>query len=186
MLGNGYCYFSAPTVPDAWLVMHSLASPAAMTSGNNTIIFPTEYIPYRYELFTETHLYRHNPAQTAMIQRTLLRQCRAAAARSAPTSFFAGPVIRPAQSFAQVSRQVIAARCYATNGEAEAGKSDASSAEDAAKKDLETKNKEIVDLKVCYHYFHPLFRCNFLYATIYLLLQDLPLLPIYANHDPAG
>jgi len=90
-----------------------------------------------------------------MIQRTLLRQCRAVTARSAPKSFFAGPVTRPAQTFTQVSRQATAARWYATEGEAkkeggETGKSEAS-AEEQAKKDLEAKNKEIVELKVCRH-----------------------------------
>jgi hypothetical protein len=90
-----------------------------------------------------------------MIQRILLRQFRAAAARPAPTPFLAGSLIKSSQRFAQNPRSAIAARCYATNGEAkkageeEAGKSDAAATEDAIAKEIEAKNKEIVDLKVC-------------------------------------
>src|SRR5690554_6664343 len=84
-----------------------------------------------------------------MIQRTLLRQFKAAAARLAPTSFLAGSVIRSTQSFTPVPRLAIAARCYATNGETKAAEENASSTEDAIAKEVEAKNKEIVDLKVC-------------------------------------
>ena len=85
-----------------------------------------------------------------MIQRILLTQVRSAAVRTAPKPFLAGSLIRSSQFVAQSPRLPVAARCYATNGEAnKANEEGAAAPEDAAAKDLEAKNKEIVDLKVC-------------------------------------
>lgn len=97
-----------------------------------------------------------------MIQRTLLRQLKAAAARPAPKPFLAGSVIRSQRPLAQNLRSTVAARCYSTNGETEkanedeASKSDAAATENATAKELEAKNKEIVDLKVCHSYISAL------------------------------
>ncbi|KFZ12806.1 hypothetical protein V502_06910 [Pseudogymnoascus sp. VKM F-4520 (FW-2644)] len=83
-----------------------------------------------------------------MIQRILLTQVRSAAVRTAPKPFLAGSLIRSSQFVAQSPRLAVAARCYATNGEAnKANEEGAAKPEDAAAKDLEAKNKEIVDLK---------------------------------------
>jgi molecular chaperone GrpE len=85
-----------------------------------------------------------------MIQRTLLRQAARATRSAAPR--FAGPVIRPvAQPFAQRTA-IIARRGYATEGEKKEGEDAAAteaSPEEQLKKEVEAKNKEIVDLKVC-------------------------------------
>lgn len=87
-----------------------------------------------------------------MIQRILLTQVRSAAVRTAPKPFLAGSLIRSSQYVAQSPRLALSARCYATNGEAnKANEEGAAAPEDAAAKDLEAKNKEIVDLKVCHH-----------------------------------
>lgn len=89
-----------------------------------------------------------------MIQRILLTQVRSAAVRTAPKPFLAGSLIRSSQYVAQSPRLAVSARCYATNGEASkaAEEGAAPAAEDAAAKDLEAKNKEIVELKVCRHH----------------------------------
>ena len=93
-----------------------------------------------------------------MIQRTLLRQSRALSSsiRSAPRVSLARPQFRPTPiSFAQASRST-ASRWYSSEPEAKTadaaaeGKNGAAEAEDPVKKELEAKNKEIVELKVCH------------------------------------
>lgn len=98
-----------------------------------------------------------------MIQRTILRQCRVAGqvVRVSPRASLLRPQFRPhATPASQTLRQVTAARWYATepelknaaDGEAEtagSSQSETVKAEDSSKKELEAKNKEIVDLKVC-------------------------------------
>jgi molecular chaperone GrpE len=102
-----------------------------------------------------------------MIQRTLLRHSRALAScrPAAPRSSLIRSQFRPANAaFAPLSRQVPATRFYATEPEAKAEgkaaaaeenvkengeKNGAEEAEDPVKKELEAKNKEIIDLKVC-------------------------------------
>ncbi|RDW82269.1 hypothetical protein BP6252_03381 [Coleophoma cylindrospora] len=85
-----------------------------------------------------------------MIQRAIIRQSRAlgSCVRSTPTRSLARPQFRPANiSLARPA----AARWYATEPEAEAKKSEgdkvAAEAEDPVKKELEAKNKEIIELK---------------------------------------
>ncbi|KFZ15298.1 hypothetical protein V501_02761 [Pseudogymnoascus sp. VKM F-4519 (FW-2642)] len=59
-----------------------------------------------------------------------------------------GVELRSSQYVAQSPRLALSARCYATNGEAsKAAEEGAAAPEDAAAKDLEAKNKEIVELK---------------------------------------
>jgi len=87
-----------------------------------------------------------------MIQRTLLRQSRALSSsiRSSPRSSLARPQFRPSYTpLSQASRQPSSSRWYSTEPEA---KKDAEGEKkvdevDPAKKELEAKNKEIVDLK---------------------------------------
>lgn len=94
-----------------------------------------------------------------MIQRTLLRQSRVVGAciRSTPRT----ALVRPQFRIADVSRQIASSRSYATEpelkkaaeGEAAIGGKEASEtaqSEDPTKKELEAKNKEIVELKVCH------------------------------------
>ena len=108
----------------------------------------------------------HNITTTpTMIQRTLLRHSRALAScrQSVPQKLLIRSQFRPANAvFAPVSRQVVAARFYATEPEAKAegeatttegngkenGENGTGEVEDPLKKELEAKNKEIIDLKV--------------------------------------
>jgi molecular chaperone GrpE len=95
-----------------------------------------------------------------MIQRTLLRQSRALSSsiRSTPKAPLARPQFQATlQNITAFSRPV-ASRWYATEpeakqGEGEAAKTEtkATEAEDPAKKELEAKNKEVLDLKVGCH-----------------------------------
>jgi len=109
-----------------------------------------------------------------MIQRTLLRQSRALSSslRTSPSSSLARPqFLRSPNTFARSSRQQLtASRWYSSEG-SESKKEDAGAAEgdkkngeaeDAVKKELESKDKEIIDLKVGHHPF--------------------PFLPIHLNH----
>ncbi|TVY35459.1 GrpE protein-like protein, mitochondrial [Lachnellula occidentalis] len=87
-----------------------------------------------------------------MIQRTLLRQTRALSSsiRSAPRTAISRPQFLPANRLS--ARPLASARWYATepeakkDSEAAEGKTEAK-AEDPIKKDLETKEREIIDLK---------------------------------------
>jgi len=91
-----------------------------------------------------------------MIQRTLLRQSRALSSsiRSSPRASLARPQFRPSPAF-PTSQRIASSRWYSSEPEAKKegdaaeikaeGKTEG--AEDAAKKELEAKNKEIVDLK---------------------------------------
>ncbi|KAG4418008.1 hypothetical protein IFR04_008828 [Cadophora malorum] len=88
-----------------------------------------------------------------MIQRTLLRQSRvlSSSVRSAaPRTSLARPQFRPAPTALGVSRQA-AIRWYSSEPEAkkdeEVKKDEKSEGEDPAKKELEAKNKEILELK---------------------------------------
>jgi molecular chaperone GrpE len=94
-----------------------------------------------------------------MIPRTLLRKSRAfsSSIRSVPRASLARPQFRPSQlSIAPTSRPA-AARWYSSEPEATKEGETAKEAEtpkeaeDPVKKELEAKNKEIVDLKVCRH-----------------------------------
>jgi molecular chaperone GrpE len=90
-----------------------------------------------------------------MIQRTLFRQSRALSSsiRSAPRTALSQPQFLPANRLA--ARPLASARWYATepeakkDGEAAAteGKAEEQK-EDPVKKELEAKEKEIIDLKV--------------------------------------
>jgi molecular chaperone GrpE len=100
-----------------------------------------------------------------MIQRTLLRHSRALASctQPAPRTLVSRSQFRPRNvAFAPASRPLAAARFYATEPESKAeetaaegnGKDEKTNgveaeAEDPVKKELESKNKEIIDLKVC-------------------------------------
>lgn len=77
------------------------------------------------------------------IPRTLMRSARAAAARPSPFASFA----RPTQ-FQNASRQAVASRFYATEGDAKNEETKTEAEEDKIKKELEAKNKEVLDLKV--------------------------------------
>lgn len=99
----------------------------------------------------------------AMIQRTLLRQSRALgpAVRPATRSSLTRAQFQPTnQSLRVGTRPIASARWYGTETDAKKnGEGDASAAAegkngengDAAKKQLEAKDKEIIDLKVCDH-----------------------------------
>jgi hypothetical protein len=97
--------------------------------------------------------------------RTLLRQSRALSSsiRSTPKAPLARPQFQAAsQNLAAFSRPVVS-RWYATEPEAkqaegEAGKTETkpAEAEDPIKKELEAKNKEVLDLKVWSPLFSPL------------------------------
>jgi hypothetical protein len=96
-----------------------------------------------------------------MIQRTLLRQCRAAGsvARSVPRSSLLRAQFQASNvAITNFSRQATAARWYATEPESKSADAAASESgsEDPLKKELDAKAKEIVDLKVC-DYFVTLF-----------------------------
>ncbi|KIN02535.1 hypothetical protein OIDMADRAFT_160014 [Oidiodendron maius Zn] len=100
-----------------------------------------------------------------MIQRILLRQPRALAScrkSASPLNLLIRSQLRPANAaFAPVSRQIAATRFYATEPQAKAdgeaaapesngkgsGENGAEEVEDPLKKELEAKNKEIIDLK---------------------------------------
>merc|ERR1711977_676722 len=95
----------------------------------------------------------HHPHNPTMIQRTLLRQSRvlSSSVRSAaPRTSLARPQFRPAPTALGVSRQA-AIRWYSSEPEAkkdeEVKKDEKSEGEDPAKKELEAKNKEILELK---------------------------------------
>ncbi|TVY80993.1 GrpE protein-like protein, partial [Lachnellula suecica] len=89
----------------------------------------------------------------AMIQRTLLRQTRALSSsiRPAARTALSRPQFLPANRLA--ARPLASSRWYATepeakkDGEAAAEGKAEETAEDPAKKELEAKNKEIIDLK---------------------------------------
>jgi len=100
---------------------------------------------------------RDNSPQPTMIQRTLLRQSRAlnSSLKSAPRASLSRPQFLSSQpSLASLSRSrpFISSRWYSTEPEAkntgEAAPA-APEAVDPVKKELEEKNKEILDLKVC-------------------------------------
>lgn len=86
-----------------------------------------------------------------MIQRTLLRQARAVASRnqSVPRNLLTGSQFRTGNvAFAQAARP-LAARFYATEPESKTDAAENGAQEaDPLKKELEAKNKEIIDLKV--------------------------------------
>lgn len=94
-----------------------------------------------------------------MIQRTLLRQSRSLApcTRSIPRTSLARPQFLPSNTVAPLLRPVVASRRYATETEAKKdaaaetkdGKSKQTEGEvaDPLKKELEAKEKEIIDLK---------------------------------------
>jgi molecular chaperone GrpE len=96
-----------------------------------------------------------------MIQRTLLRQSRALSSsiRSTPKAPLARPQFQATrQNIVAFSRPVVS-RWYATEPEAKQAEGEAvktetktTGAEDPAKKELEAKNKEVLDLKVGCHY----------------------------------
>jgi molecular chaperone GrpE len=103
-----------------------------------------------------------------MIPRTLLRQTRAVSSsiRAAPRSSLARPQFRQSNlSFAPASRPA-PSRWYSTEPETKKAEGDATAepktegksgeAEDPAKKELEAKNKEIIDLKVMPLPFYPI------------------------------
>lgn len=113
-------------------------------------------------------------AKPAMIQRTLLRQPRllGPCIRANSRSTFVKAQFRAREPAAPTSRPIAAARWYSTEPEAkkdadgsgsEAGQGAESEAEavDPVKKELEAKNKEILDLKVCSTL--PFVVCNFQY-----------------------
>lgn len=98
---------------------------------------------------------------TIMIQRTLLRQSRALSSsiRSTPPTSFLRLQFRPAATPASLSRisRPAAARWYSSEPDAkkdgeEVKPGEKAEAEDPAKKELEAKNKEIVELKVRCHF----------------------------------
>lgn len=115
----------------------------------------------RFSCRTQSHY------KVTMIQRILLRQSRALAScrKSAyPLNPLIRSQLRPANAaFAPVSRQIAATRFYATEPQAKAdgeaaapesngkdnGENGTGEVEDPLKKELEAKNKEIIDLKVC-------------------------------------
>ena len=96
---------------------------------------------------------------TAMIQRTLFRQSKSLASclRASPKSSHSRSQFRPATRIApSSSRLFTTSRWYSTESEKKdtaeqntATKEADSPAVDPAKKELEAKDKEIVDLKVC-------------------------------------
>lgn len=101
-------------------------------------------------------LSRHATTEPNMIQRTLLRQSRALGSyiRSAPRTSLARPQFRPTNpAFASPSRSFTASRW---RGAEEGAKKEGEAAEEGLKaeqedpvnKELEAKNKEILDLKV--------------------------------------
>ena len=105
-----------------------------------------------YECLSKLH---SDQSLTIMIQRSLLRQSQAACLRS-PATYL---VPRSRVHFPPVR---IAPRCYSTaTGAQDSANADASPAEafqseakdeDLIKKDLESKNREIIDLKVRPHF----------------------------------
>ena len=109
---------------------------------------------------------KHATRFPTMIPRTLLRQTRAvrSSIRTVPRSSLARPQFRQSNlSFAPASRPATS-RWYSTEPEAKKAEGDAAAesktdeksaeAEDPAKKELEAKNKEIIDLKVTPHPVH--------------------------------
>jgi hypothetical protein len=100
---------------------------------------------------------RDNSPQPTMIQRTLLCQSRALSSslRSAPRTSLSRPQFLSSQSsLASLSRSrpFTSSRWYSTKPEAkntEGEAAPAAEAVDPVKKELEEKNKEILDLKVC-------------------------------------
>lgn len=88
-----------------------------------------------------------------MIQRTLLRQSKALGSciRSAPRSSLVRPQFQKpaANSFARSAWRGYATEPEASKAEGDKTEAKNGEAEDPAKKELEAKNKEIVELKVC-------------------------------------
>ena len=101
----------------------------------------------------------HDSIKPTMIQRTLLRQSRALSSciRSSPQVSLARAQFRPSNlSFAPSSRAFTSSRWLGAeseakkeDGEAAAEEGKKAEEEDPVKKELEAKNKEIIDLKVC-------------------------------------
>jgi hypothetical protein len=97
---------------------------------------------------------------TTMIQRTLLRQSKALGSciRSSPRTSLARPQFRPANlSSAPSSRAFTSSRWLGAEegakkeeGEATAEEGNKGGEEDPVKKELEAKNREIIDLKVSF------------------------------------
>jgi hypothetical protein len=100
---------------------------------------------------------RDNSPQHIMIQRTLLRQSRvfSSSLRFTPRTSLARPQFLPQTSLASISRTrpLTSSRWYSTEPEARNAEGEAApaaaEAADPVKKELEEKNKEILDLKVC-------------------------------------
>jgi hypothetical protein len=105
-------------------------------------------------------IHKHATTSPTMIPRTLLRQTRAVSSsiRTIPRTSLARPQFRQSNlSFARTSRPATA-RWYSTEPETQKAEGAAAAeskteeksaeAEDPAKKELEAKNKEIIDLKV--------------------------------------
>lgn len=98
-----------------------------------------------------------------MIPRTLFRQSRtlSSSIRAAPRTSLATSQFRSSHLPLAQSSRLGTARWYSSEPEAkkdgEAGKEGEKSVgvEDATKKELEAKNKEIIDLKVCRHAIIP-------------------------------
>jgi molecular chaperone GrpE len=100
-----------------------------------------------------------------MIQRTLLRQSRALGpcTRSSPRTSLVRPQFRPSNiSFAPTSRAFTSSKWLGAelqakkeDGEAAAEEGKKGEDEDPMKKELEVKNREIIDLKV--RNLHPAF-----------------------------
>jgi len=115
--------------------------------------------------FLKVHYFKHATKILAMIQRTFLTPFRAAGAsiRIASRSTILRPQYRTNNSsIVQRLRPISAARWYATEPEQHkapeeesqiAGEAPKESiqVDDAAKKELEAKNKEIIELKVSHH-----------------------------------
>jgi molecular chaperone GrpE len=103
------------------------------------------------------HATTHHILTNNMISRTVFRQSKALAAcvRSTSKPLLARPQFRPASlAFASASRPISSARWYSTEsevkeGEAAATGQSAQEAEDPIKKELNAKDKEITELKVC-------------------------------------
>jgi molecular chaperone GrpE len=100
-----------------------------------------------------------------MIQRTLLRQSRAwsSSIRSSPRSSLARPQFRPSYTpLSQALRQTTLSRWYSTEPEAKKDIDGEKKADevDPANNELEAKNKEIIELKVCATLYIPPFIDN--------------------------
>jgi len=110
------------------------------------------------DVYQPTQHQRRNIIHTAMIQRTLFRQSRSLASclRTSSNPSLSRSQFLSASRIAPSSLRPISTRWYSTepekkNAEDQKGESKESDAPavDPAKKELEAKDKEIVDLKVC-------------------------------------